>query len=111
KNHQLEELKLEELGARLVSAALGQNFCETAPVVFLWTAIFQRSKFKYHQRAYRYIYLDAGHIAENMALAAVSLELGSCQIGAFLDDQINEILELDGTEESILYLTAVGSPA
>ncbi|MHC4131737.1 MAG: SagB/ThcOx family dehydrogenase [Planctomycetota bacterium] len=110
KNHQLEELKLEELGAKLAATALGQNFCATAPVVFLWTAIFQRSKFKYQQRAYRYIYLDAGHIAENLALTAVSLKLGSCQIGAFLDDQINEILELDGTEESILYLTSVGSP-
>jgi SagB-type dehydrogenase family enzyme len=77
--------------------------------VFLWSAIFQRSKFKYHQRAYRYIYLDAGHVAENLALSAVSLDLGSCQIGAFLDDQVNEILSLDGATESILYLAAVGT--
>ncbi|MHC4293426.1 MAG: SagB/ThcOx family dehydrogenase [Planctomycetota bacterium] len=111
KNHQLEKLKLEELSERLVTAALGQHFCKTAPVVFLWTAIFQRSKFKYHQRAYRYIYLDAGHIAENLALASVSLGLGSCQIGAFLDDPVNEILEIDGVAESILYLSTVGTPA
>ncbi|MHC4843984.1 MAG: SagB/ThcOx family dehydrogenase [Planctomycetota bacterium] len=111
KNHQLEQLQLADFGKTLSAAALGQDFCQTAPIVFLWTAIFQRSKFKYHQRAYRYIYLDAGHIAENMALAAVSLDLGSCQIGAFLDDPINEILELDGTEESILYLSTVGFTA
>jgi SagB-type dehydrogenase family enzyme len=111
KNHQLEQLKLDDLGDKLTSAALGQNFCATAPAVFLWTAIFQRSKYKYHQRAYRYIYLDAGHIAQNLALAAVSLDLGSCQIGAFLDDHINQIINLDGTSESILYLTTVGTPA
>jgi SagB-type dehydrogenase family enzyme len=111
KNHQLEQLQLADFGKKLSAAALGQDFCEAAPIVFLWTAIFQRSKFKYHQRAYRYIYLDAGHIAENLALAAVSLDLGSCQIGAFLDEPINQILDLDGIEESILYLSAVGLPA
>ncbi|MHC4265157.1 MAG: SagB/ThcOx family dehydrogenase [Planctomycetota bacterium] len=111
KNHQLEQLRNQDLGSSLSTAALGQDFCATAPAIFLWTAIFQRSKFKYHQRAYRYIYLDAGHIAENLTLAAVSIDLGSCQIGAFLDEAINEILELDGTTESILYLATVGNPA
>ncbi|MHC4758233.1 MAG: SagB/ThcOx family dehydrogenase [Planctomycetota bacterium] len=109
KKHQLELLKTADLGEKLTAAALGQSFCATAPAVFLWSAIFQRSKFKYHQRAYRYIYLDAGHVAENLALSAVSLDLGSCQIGAFLDDQVNEILSLDGATESILYLAAVGT--
>jgi len=111
KNHRLEQLHLDDLGGKLSAAALGQHFCATAPVVFLWSAIFQRSKFKYRQRAYRYIYLDAGHIAENLALAAVSLGLGTCQIGAFLDEPVNQILNLDGVEESILYLSAVGTPA
>ncbi|MFC1739270.1 SagB/ThcOx family dehydrogenase [Planctomycetota bacterium] len=110
KKHQLEQLKTGNLGNRLASAAFGQQFLASAPVVFLWTAIFQRCKYKYGQRAYRYIYLDAGHIAENFALAAVSLTLGSCQIGAFFDDKINAILDLDGTEESIIYLTAIGTP-
>jgi len=111
KNHQLEQLHLADLGGKLSAAALGQHFCATAAVVFLWSAIFQRSKFKYHQRAYRYIYLDAGHIAENLALAAVSLGLGTCQIGAFLDEPVNQILNLEGFEESILYLSTVGTPA
>jgi nitroreductase len=47
----------------------------SANAVFIWTAVFQRSRWKYDQRAYRYVYLDAGHIAQNLALAAVSLEL------------------------------------
>jgi SagB-type dehydrogenase family enzyme len=77
-------------------------------VVFVWTAVFARSKWKYRQRAYRYIYLEAGHIAQNVALAAVALGLGSCQIGALYDDEANALLGVDGEEESTIYVTSVG---
>jgi SagB-type dehydrogenase family enzyme len=72
--------------------------------------MFNRSKCKYGQRAYRYIYLDAGHIAENLALGAVSLGLGSCQIAAIYDDEVNALIDVDGNEESALYLSVVGVP-
>jgi len=73
-------------------------------------AVFERCKWKYGQRAYRYIYLDAGHIAENLALAAVSLNLGTCEIGALYDDQVNAIIGIDGTEESTICMAAAGVP-
>lgn len=41
-------------------------------------------------------------------LAAVALGLGSCQIAAFYDDEFNHLLGLDGNNESVIYLTAVG---
>ncbi|UCD52740.1 MAG: SagB/ThcOx family dehydrogenase [Phycisphaerales bacterium] len=110
-NHELEQLKAADLRQPIAMAALGQAMCVTAPLVFVWTAIIERSKWKYRQRAYRYIYLDAGHIAENLALAAVSLELGTCQIGALFDDEVNKILDIDGTEETTIYMSVVGSPA
>ena len=84
--------------------------CADASVVFIWTAVFRRSKWKYSQRAYRYIYLDAGHVAENLALAAVSIACGSCHVGAFFDDEVNSIVEIDGTEESSICLSVVGHP-
>ena len=59
---------------------------------------------------YRYIYLDAGHIAQNLALAAVSITCGSCHAGAFFDDEINSIVDIDGTEESAICLSVVGHP-
>ena len=108
KNHLLEEIKIGNFGDDIAYAALDQNMCATASVVFIWTAIFGRSKWKYAQRAYRYIYLDAGHIAENLALAVVSIACGSCQVGAFFDDEINEIVGVDGTEESSICLSVVG---
>jgi SagB-type dehydrogenase family enzyme len=110
KNHSLEEIKLGNFGVNLAHAALDQEMCADAAVVFIWTAIFRRSKWKYQQRAYRYIYLDAGHIAQNLALAAASISCGSCQVGAFFDDEINSIVGLDGTEESTICLSVVGHP-
>jgi SagB-type dehydrogenase family enzyme len=108
--HALEELKVGAFSENLAHAALGQNMCVKAPVVLIWTAVFERSKWKYAQRAYRYVYLDAGHIAQSLALSATSVGLGSCQIGAFFDDEINQIIGVDGIEESVLYLSVIGHP-
>jgi SagB-type dehydrogenase family enzyme len=109
KDHALEELKLGDFGEITSNAALDQEICAKAAVVFIWTAIFQRSKWKYGQRAYRYIYMDAGHIGENLALASTGVGLGSCQIGALFDDEINDIIEVDGTLESTIYISVVGN--
>jgi len=110
RKHSLELLKVGDFSAALSFAALNQYFCRKASVIFVWSAIFFRSKWKYKERAYRYIFIDVGHIAENLALSAVYLELGSCQIGAFFDDELNEIFDLDGINESCLYLSPVGYP-
>ena len=110
RTHELEEIKPGNFQFDIAKAALGQRVCLEANVDFIWTAIFERSKWKYKQRAYRYIYLDAGHIAENLALAATALDLGSCQIGAIFDDEVNEIIGVDGEKESAIYLSAVGEP-
>ena len=109
--HYLELLKKGDHAADIAKGALDQEMCTTAAVVFIWTAVFQRSKWKYGQRAYRYVYLDAGHIAENLALATTSLDLGSCHIAALYDDEVNSIIGVDGTEESVIYMTVVGYPA
>ncbi len=108
--HCLEELQLGVFGENLARAALNQKMVAVAPAVFIWTALFERTKWKYKQRAYRYIYLDAGHIAENLALAATGIGLGSCQIGAFFDEEVNALLNIDGTRESVLYLSIIGKP-
>ncbi|MFZ2148706.1 MAG: SagB/ThcOx family dehydrogenase [Sedimentisphaerales bacterium] len=109
--HQLEQLKQGGFRQQIARAALGQGMCATAAAVFVWSAVFARCKWKYGQRAYRYIYLDTGHIAENLALAAVSLNLGSCEVGALYDEQVNAILGIDGTEESVLCMAVIGVPA
>ena len=109
-SHAVEQLRLGDFSEEAAHAALEQEVCIEAPVVFIWTAVFERSKWKYGQRAYRYVYLDAGHIAQNLALSAISICMGSCQIGAFFDEEMNKILGVDGIEESVIYLSVVGYP-
>lgn len=109
-NHSLLLLKPGDFRQAVAQAALGQGMCAQAPAVIAWTAVFPRSAWRYGQRAYRYAYLDAGHIAQNLALAAVALELGTCQIGALFDDEVNSILGVDGESESVVYMSVVGKP-
>lgn len=108
KHHSLEEMKKGDFRPHISQAALGQIMCAQAAVVVVWAAVFQRCRWKYRQRAYRYVYMDVGHMAQNLALAATSLGLGSCQIGAVFDDEVNDILGLDGLDESVLYMSSVG---
>ncbi|MGD2165348.1 MAG: SagB/ThcOx family dehydrogenase [Anaerolineae bacterium] len=109
--HQLEQLMLGTFRYEIARAALDQRMAAQASVVFVWTAVFRRSAWKYRQRAYRYVYLDAGHIAQNLALAAVALGLGACQIAALYDQEANALLGVDGVGESTIYMTVVGKPA
>jgi SagB-type dehydrogenase family enzyme len=111
RSHKLELLQQGDLRHRITISALGQTMCSTAAVVFIWTAVFERCKWKYGQRAYRYIYLDTGHITENLALAAVSLNIGTCEIGALYDDHVNVIIGVDGIEESTICMASVGISA
>ena len=108
KEAKLLVLKDGHFGSELSQAALGQEMLEEAACVFIWTAIVERSKWKYRERAYRYIYMDAGHIGQNLYLAATALNLGCCTVGAFFDEEVDHLLGVDGKEEISIYLGAVG---
>jgi len=107
----LEFLKRGDYAGALTSAALGQEVIADAQVTFIWSAVMERSTWKYRERAYRYIYIDVGHIGQNLYLAAEGLGLGVCTIGAFFDDDVNGVLGVDGTEETVIYMGCVGWPA
>jgi SagB-type dehydrogenase family enzyme len=107
----LELMKRGDASRYLAQAALGQTMFLTAQLTFIWSAVIARAKWKYRQRTYRYVYLDAGHIAENLYLAAEALGIGACAVGAFYDDQVNSLLGLDGHDETVIYMAAVGLPA
>jgi SagB-type dehydrogenase family enzyme len=106
--HCLELLREGDFRQELSEAALSQDFIAEAGAVLIWTAVFARTTRRYRDRGFRYVYLDAGHIGQNAALAAVSLGLGSCAVGAFFDDEVNAVIGVDGLEESVVYMTAVG---
>ncbi|MHB8069935.1 MAG: SagB/ThcOx family dehydrogenase [Desulfobaccales bacterium] len=93
----------------LVAACLGQNFLGAGAAVFIWTGVLNRAMSKYRERAIRYIFLDAGHICQNLMLAATALGLGCCPVGAFFDGEVEQLAQVDGQEEVALYLAAVGA--
>jgi SagB-type dehydrogenase family enzyme len=108
KETQLILLKEGNFGPDLQQAGLGQEMLEEASCVFVWTAIIERSKWKYRERAYRYIYMDVGHIGQNLYLAATAMNLGCCTVGAFFDEEVDRLIGVDGKEEISVYLGAVG---
>ncbi|MBF2021000.1 MAG: SagB/ThcOx family dehydrogenase [Hydrococcus sp. C42_A2020_068] len=81
--HQLERLKSGDFRTNLVMAGLGKGFLAKASVCLVISAIFQRTRWKYRVRTYRYVLMEAGHLGQNIYLTATSLELGACAIGAF----------------------------
>ncbi len=96
-------------GAALKEACLGQNMLSTCSVAFIWTAVIDRCRMKYGERAFRYIFMDVGHICQNLYLAATALGLGCCAIGAFYDDEVNRLIGVDGVAESTIYIATVGT--
>ena len=104
----LELLKAGDFRHSLVGAGLSQDFLGDAGVVFIWTGVLNRAMWKYRERAIRYLFLDAGHICQNLMLAATALKLGVCPVGAFFDGEVERLVQVDGVEEAALYLAAVG---
>ena len=107
-NHQLELLKKGDFRMEVAKGCLDQKMAYNSSVNFIWTAIIERSQWKYLQRCYRYIYLDAGHIGQNFYLVAEALNLGACTIGAIYDDELNGLLDIDGKSETCIYVGIVG---
>ncbi len=80
-------------------------------VTFIWVAVAYRSVYRYSERAYRFMHLDAGHVCQNLYLAALQVGAGCCAIGGYHDGVINRLLGLDGEERFVIYAAAVGASA
>ena len=104
----LEPVRAGPVAGDLMIAGLGQQFLRNAPAVFVLTGLFQRTRWKYHERHYRYICWEGGHVAQNLYLAAEAAGLGACMAGAFFDGMLNDLLRIDGRHEAALGLVAVG---
>lgn len=106
--HNLELLQEGDFREKIKIATLGQEPVANASVVFILTAVSERTTKKYGDRGYRYIHIEAGHIGQNILLQATSLGLGAVPIGAFSDEEVNRLLTLDSKRQSVIYLIAVG---
>ena len=97
----------KQISGSMVQSEIGRS----ASLIIFITAIFERSIFKYEDRGYRYIFLEAGHVAQNINLVSTALGLGSVNIGGFFDREIDAFLDLDGVTHSTIYMIAIGGNA
>jgi SagB-type dehydrogenase family enzyme len=105
--HSLEMLIDEDLRAAIASAAWGQEFIQAAPLTLAFAAEFPRTTNRYGKRGVRYVYMEAGHAAQNVHLRAEALGLGSVAVGAFDDAAVSKVLSLPRNLEP-LYMVVVG---
>ena len=105
--HKLIQIATDDKRPSLARASLGQNYIGEAPVNIIVAGNFRITEAKYGQRAYRYLNMEVGHAAENLALQAVTLGLVSVQIGAFWDDVVSKTLELPETQDPF-YIIPIG---
>jgi SagB-type dehydrogenase family enzyme len=110
--HAVEVLHDEPLPRLLTSELfLGQPYLADAAGILVISAVVERSMWKYEDRGYRYILLEAGHVAQNAILSAYGLGLAALPLGGFFDDDLGALLRLDGDHEIALYGVALGVPA
>jgi SagB-type dehydrogenase family enzyme len=111
-HHRLEMVRANTTREKAWLYCARQNFVKNAAALFLMTAVFRRTMWKYHlARAYRVVLLDAGHLCQTFCLVATWLGLAPFCTAALKDTLIEKDLGVDGIRESILYVAGVGLPA
>ena len=100
--HTLEVVRPDPLPSLLTAEMfLGQPYLSAAAAVIVLTAVVERSLWKYEDRGYRYLLLEAGHVAQNVNLTATALGLGCLNLGGFFDEDVAALLRLDDDEAAV----------
>jgi len=108
-DHRLQEVDLgPDVAERVTKACLDQRFILASAATFIWTAVAYRMMWRYGERSYRYMHLDAGHVCQNLYLSAETVGCGACAVAAFDDDELNKALGVDGVDQFAVYVGVVG---
>jgi SagB-type dehydrogenase family enzyme len=109
-DHALDRVGEEDVRAAVRAVAYDQSCITSAPAVFLFTAIYERTCKEYGSRGRMYVHMDVGHAAQNLLLQAEALGLAGVPVAAFDPAEVSRILSLPEEEEPV-YLVPVGRPA
>ena len=104
--HSLALVKKGDARAALCDEAVSQEWVRTAPLDLIITAVFERTRVKYGDRAERYVHIEVGAVAENVYLQAESLGLATTFVGAFTDEGVKKVLGLG--DEAPLGIMPIG---
>lgn len=108
-NHVLSLHLRGDIRVELSGAALGQDSISVAPVSLIICAVYNRTMMRYNVRGERYVFMEVGHAGQNIYLQATALGLGTVAIGAFRDEEVRKVLQLDASVRP-LYIMPVGKP-
>lgn len=97
-----------DINQRMTQACRNQQQIGNSAVTFIWGAVLERMYWRYPERGYRYLFLDAGHVCQNLYLAAEAIDCGVCAIGSFDDALVNGILGMDGDNQFAVYIASLG---
>jgi SagB-type dehydrogenase family enzyme len=102
--HGLALVRSGDVRRQVREASLHQDPVGSAPASVVFSAVFARSTGKYGKRGVRYAHMEAGTAAQNVALQAVSLNLGTVVIGAFEDDEVRAVLSMPTMEDPMIIM-------
>lgn len=106
--HCLEQLADHQIVEDIASNLTQQDAASSAHVVVIITAVFMRTQYKYGERGYRFVLLEAGHLMQNLCLLAPALGLGTVPLGGYYDDRLHDLLGVDGVDEAVVYVAPAG---
>jgi SagB-type dehydrogenase family enzyme len=109
--HTLEYLHTDPPRARIPLLFLNQPYLGDAAALVVLTGIVDRQLDRYRDRGYRYLLIEAGHVAQNFGLVAAAIGVGSLSLGGFMDDSVAALLDLQQDCEVALYGVALGARA
>jgi len=107
KTHSLKPIKSGKYLGQLATASLEQSCISNGAAAIIITGVFERTRVKYGSRGTRYVYMEAGHVAENIYLQGVSLGVGTVTVGAFSDKKVQKLIGAQENEQP-LYVMPIG---
>jgi len=105
--HVLKLFKKGDYRKELLKACFGQDMVYNSSFNIIIVGDTKSAKARYGERGLRYLFIDAGHSGENIYLQCASRGLGTVAIGAFDDDRIKKLLDLEKSEIPV-YVFPVG---
>lgn len=106
--HTVELLDQGNLRRKVVRACIKQDWLDAASIVLFLTSCMDKVYWKYGRRAYRFVHADLGILAQTLHLVSNALRLRSCMVAGYVDDEIHDLLQIDGREEFVGLLLGVG---
>lgn len=109
KRNELEVLLKEDLERWVLKSFGDEKWLTEAGGIVILTGVLRRNYIKYNNRGYRYLLIEAGHISQNIMLLAEELGMVTCPVGGFVDDDLDELLDIKEQGEFSVYTIAVGN--